>query len=179
MTVMTSLHVPPDGWTVDELPDRDTLRYELVDGALLVSPPPRPRHSGVAAALHLLLAGAATAEWVVLESPGVNVDRRNYREPDVAVVRRAALDRDALVPSDVVLAVEVMSPGSVANDRLAKPALYASAGIPHFWRVELEPLLLVAHELEGQVYREVARFTEEVITSSPVRLRFRLDDLFR
>lgn len=30
MAVMTSLHVPFDGWTVDDLPDVE-FRYELVD----------------------------------------------------------------------------------------------------------------------------------------------------
>ncbi|MDT7799235.1 MAG: hypothetical protein QOI78_2668 [Actinomycetota bacterium] len=34
--------------------------------------------------------------------------------------------------------IEVMSPGSITADRTGKPAEYARAGIPHFWRVENE-----------------------------------------
>ncbi len=34
------------------------------------------------------------------------------------------------------LVIEVMSPGSITADQVDKPAEYAAAGIPHFWRVE-------------------------------------------
>ena len=34
--------------------------------------------------------------------------------------------------------VEVVSPSTVAIDRGVKPALYADAGIPVYWRVELQ-----------------------------------------
>jgi Uma2 family endonuclease len=39
-------------------------------------------------------------------------------------------------PTEVILAVEIVSPGSVTLDRFAKPALYAEAGIPFYWRIE-------------------------------------------
>lgn len=177
MSVMTRLYAPPDGWTVDDLPE-DLRRCELVDGALLVNPPPRPRHTAVAARLHELLAAAVGTGWAVLEAPGVHFDRRNYREPDVAVVRRTALDHDALVPPDVLLAVEVMSPSSVANDRVAKPALYASAGIAHYWRVELEPRMLVRYTLADGVYREVGRSDGVVSLTEPVAVRIDVGGLF-
>jgi Uma2 family endonuclease len=32
--------------------------------------------------------------------------------------------------------VEVMSPGSVTADQTDKPAEYAAARIPHYWRIE-------------------------------------------
>jgi Uma2 family endonuclease len=35
--------------------------------------------------------------------------------------------------------VEVMSPGSVTADQTDKPAEYAAARIPHYWRVEHDP----------------------------------------
>lgn len=178
MTAVTTLHVPPDGWTVDDLPDRDDLRYELVDGALLVSPPPRPRHSGVAARLQRLLWDAVGPGWDVLAAPGVYFDRRNYREPDVAVVRSAALSQEQLAPSDVLLAVEVMSPGSVANDLVAKPAQYAAAGIPHFWRLELEPPLLVRYVLADGHYRQVASSGGVVQVGEPVVVAVDVDALF-
>jgi Uma2 family endonuclease len=37
------------------------------------------------------------------------------------------------------LVVEVVSPRTRKTDRFLKPAEYAAAGIPCFWRVELEP----------------------------------------
>ncbi|MGY1436398.1 Uma2 family endonuclease [Streptomyces reniochalinae] len=40
--------------------------------------------------------------------------------------------------SNVTLAVEVVSPGSRSQDRVLKPAQYAAAKVPYFWRAELE-----------------------------------------
>jgi Uma2 family endonuclease len=73
----------------------------------------------------------------------------------------------------VLLAVEVMSPSSVSNDRVSKPAQYAAAGIPHFWRLEPGPVLCT-YALAGSVYRETGRFTGDVLLEEPVPLRFDL-----
>lgn len=177
MTVMTSFHVPFDGWTVDDLPDVD-FRYELVDGALLVTPPEAPRNSRVASRLHLHLAPALDRSWDVLVGGGVFFDRRNFRVPDLLVCRREAIDTGRVHAADLLLAVEVMSPSSIANDRVAKPAQYAAAGIPHYWRIEPEPRLLLTYALEGDVYRETGRFEDAVAVWEPVALSFRLVDLF-
>lgn len=177
MTGVTELHVPFDGWTVDDLPDVE-FRYELVDGALLVTPPEVPRNSRVASRLHLLLAPALGAGWDVLIGGGVFFDRRNFRVPDLLVCRPAAIDAGRVHAPDLLLAVEVMSPSSVATDRIAKPAQYAAAGIPHFWRIESEPRLLVTHELAGDVYRETGRYDDVVEVRQPVPLDLRLADLF-
>ena len=178
MGVMEPLVVPYDGWTVDDLPDDDVFRSsELVDGALLVNPPPSLRHQEVATALMVLLRRRLPAHWRVVVEAGVHFDRRNYRKPDVVVYDVAASARDRIEPQDVRLAVEVMSPGSVSTDRVAKPAQYAAAGISHFWRLELDPLVLVVHVLAGDVYREVARFDDLVVLEEPVALSFRLATL--
>jgi Uma2 family endonuclease len=178
MSAMTTLHVPRDGWTVDDLPDREDFRYELVDGALLVSPSPTPRHSGAAARLLVALSRAVGPGWDLLAGAGVAFDLRNYREPDVALVCSAALANKQIAPSDVLLAVEVMSPSSVANDRIAKPAQYAAAGIPHFWRLEQDPPVLVRHVLADGVYREVGRSGGVVDVTDPVDVAVDVDALF-
>ena len=169
------LRVPAEGWTVDDLPD-EPRRYELVDGALLVTPPPALRHDRAAMALALLLAAAAP-QLRVLTAPGVRFDARNYRQPDVVLYDPRAADRDLLLPRDVVLAVEVVSASSVSTDRVMKPAQYAAAGIPHFWRLELDPLLLVVHRLTGGGYASREDLRDEVVLDEPVPLTFRLGDL--
>ena len=109
MTVMSALYVPTAGWTVDDLPDVD-FRYELVDGALLVTPPEAPRNGRVASRLLLRLAPELDETWDVLLGNGVYFDDRNYRAPDRYVCRRRAVDAGRVHASDVLLAVEVMSP---------------------------------------------------------------------
>jgi hypothetical protein len=95
------------------------------------------------------------------------------------VFPRERLAGGRLGPDDVLLAVEVVGPGSVRMDRVAKPAQYAAGGIPHLWRVELDPLELITHELGVDVYRETGRFSGDVDVDRPVPLRFRLPDLLR
>jgi Uma2 family endonuclease len=61
------------------------------------------------------------------------------RRPD-AVVYDASLPDDAVLrPRHCTLVVQVMSPGSVTTDQTDKPAEYAAARIPHYWRVEHDP----------------------------------------
>lgn len=177
MSAMTSLHVPFDGWTVDDMPDLE-VRCELVDGALLVTPPEAPRNNRVAARLLLALAPLLDPAWEVLLGGGVHFDRRNLRVPDLLVCRRSAVDAGQVNAGDVLLAVEVMSPSSIATDRVAKPAQYAAAGIPHYWRVEPHGRVLVTHVLAGEVYRESGRFDDLVDVTEPVALQLRLRDLF-
>lgn len=93
------------------------------------------------------------------------------------VVRREALQRKYAQPGEALLAVEVMSPSSVSTDRVTKPAQFAAAGIPHFWRFEPAEQVLWTYRLDGDVYRETGQFTDEVDITEPVPLRFRLADL--
>lgn len=178
--VMTTIDVPCDGWTVDDLdalPDAEHLRYELVDGCLLVTPPPPLRHQSAAAQLAFRLHAAVGADWRVIGQAGLRVDGVNYRVPDVVVVAASALGQAKAVPGDVLLVVEVMSPSSVSSDRIAKPAQYSAHGIPHFWRLELDPLVLFTYELHGDAYRETGRYDTRVEVVAPVSLQFSLPDL--
>lgn len=173
---MTVLPVRLEGWTVDDLQElpEDFHHYELVDGALLVSPHPTVQHDDIASELGYLLRAVLAPQWRAVAATGIRFDDRNYRVPDLSVVARQARDRPMALPEDVLLAVEVMSPGSISNDRVAKPALYARAGIPHYWRIELTEPVLITYALDGDVYRESARFPDEVEVAEPVALRFSL-----
>lgn len=180
MTAMTTLPLRPDGWTVADLellPDDPPFRYELVDGTLVVSPPPPNAHNLFANELSHLLHGALAREWLVLASGAVEFGLRDWRQPDLLVMARSAVSKKYAAPGDVLLALEVMSPSSISTDRLVKPHQYATAGIPHFWRYEPKTHVLITHELADDVYRETGRFTDEVVVEVPVPLRFRLADL--
>jgi Uma2 family endonuclease len=56
----------------------------------------------------------------------------------VVVAAEAISETTTRIPSDAVLAiVEVVSPSTMSIDRAIKPAMYAEAAIPVYWRVEL------------------------------------------
>jgi Uma2 family endonuclease len=179
MSDMTILPVRDEGWTVDDLDllPEDGLRYELVDGTLRVSPPPPTPHNLAATELAARLISVLDRSWRVAAPGSVRLDLHNRREPDVLVLRRGAAGLEHTPPQDVLLAVEVMSPSSVTDDRLVKPSQYAQAGIPHYWRIEPRVPVLVTFALDGDTYRETGRYDGPVVIDDPVRLRFRLADL--
>ncbi|MDQ3764319.1 MAG: Uma2 family endonuclease [Actinomycetota bacterium] len=129
-------HVGP--WTEAEflaLPvDR---RVELLDGALLVSPSARLRHQRLSSRLWAALDAAVPLGLEVLESINVRVGPGKILIPDLAVVTVPGLDLTVCEAADVVLVVEITSPGNAAVDRAVKPQLYAQAGVPHYLRIEL------------------------------------------
>ena len=66
------------------------------------------------------------------------------------------------------LVVEVMSPSSRKTDLFAKPGEYAEAGIPLFWRLDLDPEpLLHAFALADGRYAEVATVRGEGVVPVP------------
>jgi Uma2 family endonuclease len=117
MSAMTTLPFRPDGLTVDDLellPEDDPFRYELVDGALLVTPPPRPWHDDLGAQLLITISAALPREYRAAMAPRVYFDRRNYRQPDVVVYRREAASAERIRARDCLLVVETVSPSSSA-----------------------------------------------------------------
>jgi hypothetical protein len=74
----------------------------------------------------------------VLQEVEITVEARfppTVRDPDLVVVNRSVVDRNPvrIDASDVVLVVEIVSPGSRRTDRVMKAYEYAKAGIEHYW----------------------------------------------
>jgi Uma2 family endonuclease len=168
-------------WTwadLQEIPD-DGHRYEIIDGSLYVSPSPSRAHQIAAGRVRDVLLAAAPADVEVVGTVDIELDRSVF-EPDVVVLPADLAYRTGgpLKPVEVLLAVEVVSPSSRRMDRLLKPAVLADAGVPAYWRVELEgpdAPAVVVHELAEGVHREVrtvrAGETAVVDVPFPVELR--------
>jgi Uma2 family endonuclease len=134
------LYPPPEGgWTVDDLfrIPVDVPRVELLDGSLILRPPRNHWHSTVKHRLWTALEPQLPDGLAVSTSMIVVLSNTSAPEPDVLIVRGPQHpDTDRYAPSDVLLAVEAVSPESVERDNDTKPHKYARAGIPHFWRIE-------------------------------------------
>lgn len=172
--------VPPGGWTVDDL-DRwpeSHIRVELTDGALSVSPPPSSLHQAVSGRLFIVLDDNAPLDLAATQAVEIRLARRTNRIPDLLVVRSDDPARHWFAPAEVLLAVEIESPGSHAEDRVMKPALYARHGIPHYWRIELEPIRVRRYGLgSGDTYREVGSSDERLTVREPFPVDVALADL--
>ncbi len=137
-------------WTAEDLHRLpDYYRYEIVDGALQMTPSASIAHNEIAFYLIARLKRQLPDGWSAVFDTDVILteDGRNLRRPDIVVYRRDH-QHAVLRAKDVGLVVEIVSPGSVTTDRVTKPAVYAAAGIPAYWRIEQEPALsLVEHQL--------------------------------
>ena len=62
------------------------------------------------------------------------------RIPDIIITReaRVAANPSRLEATDVLVAVEILSPGTGTTDRVTKRHEYANAGIPRYWLVDLD-----------------------------------------
>jgi Uma2 family endonuclease len=170
-------HVPFDGWTVDDLlaMPEDGLRRELLDGVLLVSPSPTNDHQTIAMLLAAALHRQCPPTFAMTEGVEVQLSPRRSFIPDVLVVTYEAAARRPrrFAPREVVLAVEIVSPTSESMDRFMKPALFAQAGVPCYWRIESEGVLTVhAHQLDpaGKVYAQTGEFKENIEVTEPWKM---------
>ncbi|MEV6299811.1 Uma2 family endonuclease [Actinoplanes sp. NPDC051861] len=145
----------PEGrWTEPDLHlfPQDGHRYEIVDGSLHVTPPMDEAHDSLVEAVVGTLRAAAPPGWWVCARLGIEIGDSNV-VPDVTVLRPHSSGAIWVDPADVALVVEVEADETRRYDRLLKPALYAGAGIPAYWRVEPGPALR-AYALDGTEYRD-------------------------
>jgi Uma2 family endonuclease len=158
---------------LESMPD-DGHRYELVDGTLVVTPAPSPRHQIVLLQLTRRLADACPADLRVLFAPlDVALGDDTVLQPDLLVARRSDLtERD--LPGAPLLAVEVLSPSTRRIDLTLKRSRYEAAGCPSYWVVDPDEPSLTAWELRGGEYAEVALVVGDqefaALTPYPVRI---------
>lgn len=172
---MTPGDAPPaGGWTIDDLDalPEDGRRRELLDGALHVPPTPSAAHQAMTARLMVALEASCPATLDVTQRMQIRISRTRAFVPDGIVTRfGAAADNPTWYsPEDVLLAVEIVADGSKAMDRWLKPGAYAAAGIPFFWRVEIDGGIAVhAHKLNpaSVAYEEVGVFTTDLVVTEP------------
>lgn len=110
---------------------------ELLDGELVVVSPQGPEHSSLTEAIRGVLEGLwRRGVHTRCHSP-LEADPYNLPEPDVAVVRGAARDYLGRYPTaaDVLLVVEVSRTSQTADRE--KATVYARAGVPVYWLVDL------------------------------------------
>jgi Uma2 family endonuclease len=139
-----ALPIPRELMTLDEwdaLPEDDSAHYELQEGVLVVSPKPAKRHQLAVTRLASQMERQLPVDWDVVPDFEVVVQAEGpatVRAPDLVMVRAEAPE-NRVVAGDVLLAVEVISPGSRKIDTHLKPFEYSEAGIPHYWVVDLDP----------------------------------------
>lgn len=124
------------------LPHGDGGRFGLVDGSLVISPAAGGVHQAAVGRLASRLQDAvndqAPSGLEVLPRLVVRLGEHTALIPDIVLFTNP-LPEQYLHPSAVLCAVEVIDEATARFDATIKPAVYASAGIPHFWLVDPTP----------------------------------------
>jgi len=109
-------------------------RIELLRGQLVEMSPQHPPHAGTIQRLNTLLAPPLAGRAEVRIQLPLAVSDDSLPEPDVAVVSPG--DYRRAHPTTALLVIEVAET-SLNKDRAVKAALYAAAGVPEYWIVDL------------------------------------------
>jgi Uma2 family endonuclease len=139
----------------------EDVRAEVLDGAVITSPAPLPKHSKAQRALGSFVGGpfddddghGGPGGWWIFIEVDVLLGPHDIVRPDLAGWRRERLrnpsdQRPISVAPDWVC--EVLSPSTVAHDKITKRNLYARCGISHYWIVDVDARTLEAFELVEQ-----------------------------
>ena len=131
-------------------------RLELVEGDLVEMSPIGKRHAAKVAKLTALFGPLVPQKAILfVQSPLVVGNSELY--PDLALLKPRPDFYEERLPEaqDALLVVEVAET-SLRHDLGVKVPLYASAGVPEVWVVDLEGgQVLVHREPKGEGYREV------------------------
>jgi Uma2 family endonuclease len=140
---MSEERIAPTGYTVDAyfglvhagILDEDD-RVELLDGVIVAEPPMDPPHaSGISLATDAVRRAVGDRALVRIQAPFI-ANPFSVPEPDVAVVPGGIGEYVDRHPTAAILVVEVAA-SSLQQDRLSKSRIYAGAGVPDYWIVNL------------------------------------------
>lgn len=137
-------------------------RYELVDGAPLMSPSEHPDNGDATTMLLIRLLYALGEEWRFLQHINVGITsegRLTHRIPDLTVLRQDSPRDNPLDPTQVVLVAEVLSASTREEDLGRKRRDYASVSIPNYVLVDREGpprLRVLTDPLDGDYRSEQA-----------------------
>ena len=123
-------------YRLGELRFFDGQRVELLEGRILVQSPMTPLNAFtmmlIREALHPLLPDG----YRLRSKVPLDLGKRTEPEPDFAVVQGTSRQFIAAHPTSAVLIIEVAD-SSLSYDRRQKGSLYARAGVPDYWLVNL------------------------------------------
>lgn len=163
-----------DEWAA--LPEDNAHHYELVEGVLAVSPRPASRHQRALGKLFRQLDEQLPAALATVIEVEVVVAARwpaTVRAPDLIVVPTSVADTEPVRydPHDVLLAVEVISPGSREVDQVTKMYEYSAVGIPDYWILDLDQqATLTAYRLIDGEYEIVGKGSGAIELTEPASL---------
>ncbi len=141
-------------------------RYELLGGVVLEVHPISPAHNYAVKSLSDQFNTCVGENFTVFSQGPLQFDD-SEPQPDVMLLKPPTEQyrQRHPVPEDVLLVIEVAN-ATLQTDRTTKLQLYAGAGIPEYWILNLQKPQLEVHrnpDIQEARYREVKTFSEEEV----------------
>lgn len=135
--------------------DEHDVRYEVIDGSIVVSPPSGTRHEHLVIRIGRHLDTAAAPDVGVFGSNfGYYYEPGSFVMADVTVARWQDCDEGGTL-APPLLVVEILSKSTRRRDLNRKREIYEETGVPSYWVVDPEASTITVLELKDGSYREV------------------------
>ncbi len=133
----------------EALPDSEQM-LELIEGELIVSPPPIPRHQRTVGNVFVLLRDIIANGEVFIAPIEVYLDEKNIPQPDVLWVAENSqcVVTEKRLEGAPDLVVEVFSPGTEKKDRKDKFLVYQRFGVREYWMIDADEEYVEVYQLE-------------------------------
>lgn len=132
-------------------------RVELLEGRIIDMAPVKSKHASVVKLLNNWLRSALSDQYTISVQDPISLSKYSEPEPDLAVLdfREDYYAKAHPQPKDVHLLIEVADT-SFDKDQKVKLPLYAAAGIPEVWIVNLPEQQLEQYtEPAAEAYRSI------------------------
>lgn len=162
-----------DDLTVDDLTSLpEDLRYELIDGRLVLTPSAMPIHNFIGFQTTSAISEFCPDDFLAIYEQSMLLNIRNEFVPDVMILRAEGANRTPVFASDVLLVVEILSKSSKGTDRRLKRDRYEAMGIPGYWIIDplSERVSLTELRLGPGGYQQRLQTDELVILGEPWKI---------
>jgi Uma2 family endonuclease len=114
-------------------------RVELIYGKIIDLSPAKSDHAGIVKRINNILRKLLDKNYIIGVQDPIHIDDHSEPEPDVAILRfrKDYYTESHPTPKETLIVIEVAN-SSLEKDQKVKLPLYAEAGIPELWIVNLK-----------------------------------------
>ncbi len=170
----------------DYLKTPDDVRYELIEGELIMTPSPVTRHQKISGRLFALIFTFVRDNNLgeVFAAPyDVVLSNENVFQPDILFISKDRVDiiTEKNVQGAPDLIIEILSESTAYRDAIQKKKLYARFGVKEYWIVAPDDKLMEIYHLKDKGGYQLLKtyFENDIIESQIIRgMKIELNRVF-
>lgn len=154
-------------------------KVELLEGEIFEMSPINSRHSGTVTLIVQKLYSVFSDKVTIASQNPIRLNNNSEPEPDIYIAKKGLYISAHPTPKDLFLIIEV-SDSSLEKDQLVKADLYAKAGIPEYWIVDLQNNQLEIYrepKLNGYQFKRIISESNDVKCEA-IEFTLRFEDFF-